>query len=971
MRWLTALLLTVLLLLGAAIWMVLESVDGGTLAAGPAAVGPGPSAPAVQIDRPRGDGGTPGAGPLAAGGQRVALEHRPTGVPEQAAGEDAGAGPVVTGRVLDPAGRPLAGATVYGGRAQNWAGPPLDSRVHATNTWSARRETRTGEDGRFELEGMIPGAARLAVRASGCAPYDDDALLLPGAAPRHDVGDLLLERGVVLWGRVVAPGGFGVADAEIVRLDDAPTFFFGATGKKRGALLASAANDGSFRVDVLAPGPWKLMVISDAHPDRVFEGATETPEQGGLVFQLEPGAEIAGRVEGGDREPASVAVRVSPPGPLRLDSLSGPLPWREATCAPDGSFTVGGLEPGAVYRLRAHGGDGSPWSTEWLSDPIEVRSGSRDVRLRLLSTAAVTFRAVAAGTGAALADLQAVLTYAREGEEEEESLELDDERLARDPASGVATLSGIRSIGPDVETTLRVEAEGYVPATTAPFALAGGETRDLGTIELEPRPMMSVRVVDAATGEPIEGARVELEVGDDAAGESESHGADSGPDGVADVPRVEGRDGELWATAPGYAPSKHLSFRLSPGEREEVPAFELGLGRGGALEVTVLTPSGAPVPEASVTCAEVVDGATRNQPVTEGGVALFENLPAGRYRVEVDGVAERGFLRFDDGPETPPESWTEVQVFDGESERVTLTRPPRGALAGRITEGGRALAGAGLRLEPAGGQSFQIPGLTDRPQARTDGGGRYRIEPLNAGAFELVIEHASRVMEARVQVTVAEGENELDVDLPVTIVEGRITSAGGRPAEGARIDVARADDDSSRSSPQILFAMSGQDDVVVGFGAPEDTSARTAADGRYQLRGVLADTELVVTASHPELVTAGSEPFEVGPGEVRDGIDLTLTSAARIEAFATRAGVPLGNVVVRATYVVPAGGDDPGVDDVSEHTDGQGRALLGGLTAGTWSVQLEPPGWDEEDYPEPEVIAVAAGDLARVDLVGP
>jgi protocatechuate 3,4-dioxygenase beta subunit len=994
MRWLYVAAAAVLALLGTIAYLATAPADvDGPQAAGP--VGPAsPPSPADAIGRNPGEltRPGPGTGPANPDHQAEPAERVALADTEAQPAEPDEEGYVVTGRVVGPSGLPLPGAQVYGATDQGWIGPPLDSRVYSQGTqFTARLSTQTAADGHFELTGMQPGGTRLAVRAPGFAAHDDDALRLPEGGSPHDLGDIVMAPGLILAGHVVDTANFGVASAEIVRVDESADFFFGAVGSTRGALLATTGADGSFRIDTLRPGPWKLMVLTAAHPDEVFEGVSEEREVGGLVFELEPGVAVGGRVVGApEQELEGLLVRASPPGQQRIESFSGPLPWRETTCDAAGRFSVGGLEAGEAYELRVRATGGHPWDMRWLSTPQAVQAGARDVTVRLQQSASVSFRLEDAETGAALDDYEVDILTTRDGETDSESFDTSDEALAPDPETGRTTLDDLRLPAAGARTSFLFQKDGYHRRATAPIELTEGGQHDLGTVELTRMPTFLVRVVDAETDEPVEGVAVSLEIkgadkesfsvandGTIRLGVEDEHRRETDERGLARLPRFDGKRCELTAYKAGYATADPLVATMIPALSEgDEPAVEIRLGRGGVVRVLVVDATGTPSPSSAVR-VERLDveedgrGFERSESTDDSGSTRFEHLAPGTYRVEVERIESDSMFRFGetDGEQDGAHS-TEVRVVEGGDEQVMLVRPPRGALLGRVTEGGKPLPGAGLRLEESGGQHLSIPGLTDQPDAHTDASGRYRIDPVNGGSHELVIEHASRVMDTRVTVVIEEGDNVADIELPTSVVEGRVTDAAGAPVAGAEVEVRKAGDTDSRRS-SITFSMGGQDSVIFGLESGDEERVLTDADGRYRLRGVLAETELVVTANHETFRGATTEPFEVAPGALKQRVDLVLEPAGRLAVTVTRQGAPLGNVTVRASFVVPDGEDDPGIDSVSSFTDGQGRAALDGLAAGTWSVQVEPPGWSEEDWPEAQLAEVSVGETRPVDLALP
>jgi RNA polymerase sigma factor (sigma-70 family) len=163
----------------------------------------------------------------------------------------------LTGRVVDDGGRPIAAAKleVFDGALQ----------VHAV------RRSQADADGRFRIEGLVPGATFLAAEAPGWAPHRQ--LIAVGAAER--ALDFKLLKEAHLLGVILNQEGKPFAGAELtvtVRAgagQDAPLLAF-----RRGRTAA----DGSFRIDGLAPGPFNLYAESSAGERDSWQGILRAGE---------------------------------------------------------------------------------------------------------------------------------------------------------------------------------------------------------------------------------------------------------------------------------------------------------------------------------------------------------------------------------------------------------------------------------------------------------------------------------------------------------------------------------------------------------------------------------------------------------------------------------------------------------------------------------------------------------------------
>jgi uncharacterized GH25 family protein len=911
---------------------------------------------------------------------RVELAEDPSTRPAEKKKSDQVA---VSGRVLDRFGTAIAGARVT---AAADTGFPVDVELERELPWLQRKRTETDAEGRFRFEGVQPGTMQLAVRASGFAPHAQRGVVVPKSDT--ELEPLVLARGAILSGQVVDQDGRGVAGARIVPddIEDGPgTFFFAAREPS-----AVAGADGRFRVDELACGAWRFLVRSEDHPDLVVEGVSEQPgvEQGGLRWQLAPGATIAGTVTGipgGERGKLEVrALRGS-----GNDEFLGLGAARVAKVEASGAFLVRGLEVGQSYTLQARQAEREDEAGFWersRSNDVKARAGETGVLLAYQPEAAILFTVYDARTRAPMERFEV-----ESGIDWPMPVRDDQGRPRKLFPGGEVRVGGLRPGSDQERAKLNVRATGYRDYERADIAVRAGQELDLGPIYLDPVPVVRVHVTDRKSGEPVVGAivrvqkqqgdslniRREISIGEDDGHETvdfgEGRSGKTDEHGWAEVTSFEGETVEITARAKGYAPGKLDAIVLPRGERSE---HELALTLGGEVLVHVLDAQGMSLAGARVEHRSETDspqggmfvmgGPRRGDEVTDSeGAVLFENLAPGLHSFRIgekanggpmfatmDTVVIKG-LGEDDGVD-----WSQIQVVESQRGELTLRAAPTALLTGRVREAGKVLAGATLRLtkESEGAQRMpKLPGMGGGgPEARSDGEGSYKMEDVKEGRYTLVVEHPTRRMPQEFPLTLREGENTFDVDLSLSIVSGRVADEKGLGLAGVRVWPERKTSGGGQSMRfrMVMVADDGGGGVVDSGQFGE--RAMTDAEGRYTLRGVTSDVDLVVKAEGDTVQPGQSETVRLAPNEVKDGVDIALEPAGSILVEAKlRDGAPARFQLVQAEYL----GETERPEQPKFGFLQQGSTELTGLRPGRWKVNVksaqggpgnDDPGQDQE-----------------------
>lgn len=240
----------------------------------------------------------------------------------------------ITGWVLAPEGRPIAGAAVRvhppGGEPKNTFGDQVPPEAKATPHDSGGCSSEwvlTGADGSFTLDSLPRGWWSVEAVAKGYLSAVQSRLevLRP---PGLDRLEIVLSPGATLDGRVLAPDGSPVEGARVIA---------GSDGRP-----AVTDEDGAYHLIDIPPGETRLRAWHTGHLPGELKAAI-TPGENRLDLRL--GAEcnrISGHVLSPDGEPVEGAI-------LYAERMEIP---RVATLA-DGSFTVRCLPQGSTVQLAA------------------------------------------------------------------------------------------------------------------------------------------------------------------------------------------------------------------------------------------------------------------------------------------------------------------------------------------------------------------------------------------------------------------------------------------------------------------------------------------------------------------------------------------------------------------------------------------------------------------------------------------
>ncbi|MFY1832296.1 MSCRAMM family protein [Myxococcus fulvus] len=206
------------------------------------------------------------------------------------------------------------------------------------------------EDGAFRFPIQEPGVTWLTLEASDLLRTLREVRVEPGQDV--DLGDLILDAGQRIRGRVMDTRTSAPIEGAKVAVRHTQAGSQGGEAHE----LASAKTDaaGVFELAPVEPGSLRLDVSRSGYlPLRSSLRVSEEP----LELRLSSGARVTGTVKDREGHPANVVLRVFPLGDQQGHSPS-------VLHVRDGTFDVGGLEPGeyVLKVLSVHDFQGNAWS---------------------------------------------------------------------------------------------------------------------------------------------------------------------------------------------------------------------------------------------------------------------------------------------------------------------------------------------------------------------------------------------------------------------------------------------------------------------------------------------------------------------------------------------------------------------------------------------------------------------------------
>jgi hypothetical protein len=968
-RLLPVLLATAVAVLGLGWWFLREDAGRGDPAAVPSGV-PGlvaePGLPEVVSP-----GAAPGTEvrrvPFTPEEEGAALEHL-------AARSDSGRPRArVRGRVVDELGHPLASVEVaYGNQRTGVGAFPSEGLL--------RSAVRTDAQGRFLITDALLGhALRIAARPPELA--DAETVVEITSLEERELGDLVCRPGGAVSGLVRDAAQRPIAGAQVWAEPEAQAeenpfgrMRLARIGSSNGPRARTTTSDelGRFRLAGLRAGPHRILADDPFHlagGSSVLQVAVGA-EHRDVVIELQRGATLAGRVLDTADAPiqgARITARIA----LHDGSTFGDESRGVSVLSgEDGRFAFDGLAA-ASHRLTVTC-PGFATSAGIAANPGEepvirlVRGGIVRGRVRDRSGSPREVERVRAFP-AALGNMDRMVPAGRTLSGEAAAKEL-----------GMPEEPGLFAILDLQEGEIRIEASaaGCCPGFSDALSVTPGGTLDI-EIVLDPECAIAGKVIDAH-GAPVVGADVVVVEVSDAEPDWASS-VESRSDRLVTRRRIrQGAQESTFSDASGRfrvgrlrpgsyrVRATHLGLGEAEGEATvgpDQPVAEIALAMPGTGRVAgrVLAFDGSPKPLAQLRISRTSTGAEDAfpRPVAADHLGRFEvlGLRPGTYRATlVRGPSSHmGFIMID-GLESQALPSVDFEIEAGRETEVILREPAAASLSGVVTEAGRPVAGAQVRVRPRGRTPFLL--LSGTSSATTDEHGAFLFTDLQAGSYTVSARAGNSAFPAEADVTLLPGQRqEASLALSLGRIEGRVVSAGdGLPIGGARVEAVRArHSGEERSASTIAVALvaeaepGGMPAVISIGGTPAGVA--TDPDGRFELAHVPAgDYQLRIEGG--EAQTTITPAISVEEGQVCSVGSLTVLRGCTLEvSFDIEKGAPRP-YFLRLEPETPG----PGLDRHEPIQDGR-PVRLSGLAPGGYTIHIHGDG---PDYPRAEPVLVGS-----------
>ena len=818
--------------------------------------------------------------------------------------------------------------------------------------------TLTDGEGAFAFRG-VPAAATFGLVARTAKQAVPVELGLKPQPGEHIQVRMEAGPGATLRGRIVDDMGHGVPEASV------SATLPGILGQIIEEVRSTETDEeGNFVLEGLPEGPLKLKYSTPGFLDGslTIDSLTAGQVQEGIELSLERGASCRGRVTFPDGQPAPGALIT-----LSLDaSAMAGMPGMGASAFQggvgetdaEGRFSIGGLRGGPFLVQAILEVEDGPRVGDWSARATKVKLSRGEIdlvlekleefRVRVTDSAGVPLeeyrlRATLKGTSGMFGIGAKIVSHSVEQAED-----------------GQGILAGLDT----GEWELVISADGYADSEVIPFSIPAPD--EAHECVLFPDAAARGLVLDS-DGRPVAGAEVtiSLDMQDLISGATNPPTATTDAVGAFLLDGINPGPVALVASAQGYARSEPFTFDLEPGAMEE--DVVLVLPSGGTILGQVVDEEGNPRPDRMIVAQKPPDYTGQRMDRTDqDGRFVLEHLEPGRWQItamknmlgsdEPGADSEEGMASLLEGMEVEF-----VEVAEGETVELVLGASSEFAVSVKVhvLANGEPVSGAMVSFVPEDpGDSKDSAAGPNMNFKVTDSEGWAQLEVEHAGPYLVSVQQnmamGRQSVVEYIQVIPEEEEHQIEIELPVGSIKGRIFSPKGEPLAGCRVTLTVADGMNFGS-----FLGGNYAEVV------------TDDEGDYSIENLRPGTYSVAAGGS---LLGGLFGSDAPGGRVVRG-DLKITAGRVIEGVDFHLEEP-GTItgIVRDTNGLPVEGAAVFVRDssglllerfsfVASASDGSFRYT--GVQAGTYFVSARKTGLASH---ESAPVRVASGKEAEVSL---
>jgi len=819
-------------------------------------------------------------------------------------------GAVITGRVVDADGKPVADAGV-------------------TTYQRGYRSAETDENGEFALRGLSPGECEVEVSAEGFLEYDHAHV-----APLDGL-EIKLDRGSTIAGRVVDKDtGTPVEVFDLtVRQEEAGSessppdvFDLGVLGS------GDAHPEGRFERAGLEPGTYAVTICSEHYAPGVVRGIEVAPgaEPGEIVIELVRGASVWIRVtSAADGRPVRDAVLMSKGEAQDYGLYRAAYGYDEEyfLTGADGTCLIEHVSPGRYEFVVA---TDAFVPTEAGFELLEGEN-RKEVDVSLERGLALRGRVVARGLRRPVQGASLRLEPRGKGA-------MYKEHEAETDEAGAFAFETILAGA----YTLYLWHPDFAPLSQR--VVLGPDLSDEVVIELGVGGQIVGRVA-TADGLPVERAEVSVQYDDTSLGfEQQEKEVTTDASGNYVVRRLPPGRYKVTLTPPDSPETRGVGRAVESkralAQEGDTARVDFVVHAGAAVFGTV-TRAGEPAADSSVHVTwkgrslSTATGSRGYARADDNGQYRVEDLRPGHYELEVYSRRKRDGYSGYSGRRREFDIGTEDVRIDIGLDGATFSGVVLDT-AGSPIEGAWVLL-VQVAAQPDRTAAFYTPIRVGSGSSETDENGAFRIVQVSAGTHLLEVEkdgYASQILAATVQA----GTDVSDVVVRLT-EESVVTGRAVIPERDGEMP------------KEVFVSVLNERQELLGTSYP-DVDAET---GRFRIDGLGAGrfTLLAQATGYAPVRTA----VNIGPA-TETSLDFKFTRGRTLTVTVlddAGAHVPAADVILDA-------GDDPriftslvryggGEDHVYGNTNAEGTVLLRNVAEGQYTVRVRCPGYEDAAVP--------------------